>query len=347
MAGMTPQTELAAAPKPARDSSHLDALDALRGLAIVLVVIGHYLPGRVVGGTFGEILRPWAVGGVILFFLLSGFLIERNLAQGVSSGGYALRRIFRILPAYWVSLLVLISLHRLLLKETNFATVRDTLFNALLLQDIGNAPLFNAAFWTLLIEAKFYILAPFLVRGGKRLVQCTPYLAIVANGVIVARRGEASNLLTYLMFCFVGMNFGLWFRREMGNTALAALVICAAISVGIYSPYFKTGLAVFGLIDAGLLGLALKRGRRLPALGFVGAISYSWYLYHGGIGYPLMAGLEAHWPLSPLVSSVIAAAVTFFVAWLSYRWIEQPGIWFGRRLEKRALNRNLRVVPER
>jgi peptidoglycan/LPS O-acetylase OafA/YrhL len=80
-------------------------------------------------------------------------------------------------------------------------------------------------------------------------------------------------------------------------------------------------------------------------LGFVGAISYSWYLYHGGIGYPLMAKLDGLMP--PLVSTVIAAVVTFLVAWLSYRLIEQPGISLGRMLEKRALNKNSRVTAER
>ena len=79
--------------QPAHDAPHLAALDALRGIAIVLVVVGHYLTDRVVGGTFGEILRPCAVGGVTLFFILSGFLIGRNLSRGMSPIGYALRRI--------------------------------------------------------------------------------------------------------------------------------------------------------------------------------------------------------------------------------------------------------------
>jgi peptidoglycan/LPS O-acetylase OafA/YrhL len=346
MPSVNPQTDLGRR-TPAHDAPHLAALDALRGIAIVLVVVGHYLPDRVVGGTFGEILRPCAVGGVTLFFILSGFLIGRNLSRGMSPIGYALRRIFRILPAYWGSLVVLIVLHRLLLKEANFGTLRDTLFNALLLMDVGKAPSLNAAFWTLLIEAKFYVLAPFLVLGGRRFIQFAPYLVMAVNGLILARRSEASNLLTYLAICFVGMNFELWCRRELSGRALTLLVLCAAVSAGIYSPYVKIGLALFVLINAALLGLALKHAPRLrlPVLGFVGAISYSWYLYHGGIGYPLMAKLDGLMP--PLVSTVIAAVVTFLVAWLSYRLIEQPGISLGRMLEKRALNKNSRVTAER
>jgi peptidoglycan/LPS O-acetylase OafA/YrhL len=126
-------------------------------------------------------------------FLAQWFLIGRNLTHGKSTTGYTLRRIFRILPAYWVSIIVFVFLHRLILKETDFGSPRDAFFNVLLVQDFGKASLFNPAFWTLLIEVKFYFLAPFLVLGGKRVIQFAPYLAIVANGAILARRGEASK----------------------------------------------------------------------------------------------------------------------------------------------------------
>jgi peptidoglycan/LPS O-acetylase OafA/YrhL len=225
-----PQTDLN---PPAHDARHLAALDALRGIAIILVITGHYLPDRVVGGTAGEILRPWAIGGVTLFFLLSGFLIGRNLSRGMSVIGYGLRRVFRIVPAYWVSIAILVALHRLLLGEAEFGNARDTLFNVLLLQDVGRTPYFNVAFWTLLIEAKFYVLAPFVVLGGVRLIVAAPYLVMATNGLVVAHSGAASNLLTYLVFCFVGMNFDLWYRKELSGGALTALVLCSAISIGV------------------------------------------------------------------------------------------------------------------
>lgn len=336
---------------PERPASHLAALDALRGVAIILVVIGHYLPGNVLEGTAAEIVSPCALGGVTLFFLLSGFLIARNLAHGGPSLGYALRRIFRILPAYWISIAVFIAMHRYWLGQPDFGNLRDTLFNMLLVQDFGNAPLFNAAFWTLLIEAKFYVLAPFLMWGGKRVVKIAPYAAIALNAAITLKRGgEASNLLTYLTFCFVGMNFELWCRKEVSDRGLAVLAVCAAIAAGIYSPYVKIGLVLFGLVNAGLMAAALRHGARvsLPALSFIGAVSYSWYLYHGGLGYPLISALqEPRLAMSAFASICIAAAVTLLVAWLSYRVIEQPGIALGRFLEKRSLRRDSQPVPKR
>ena len=254
------------------------------------------------------------------------------------------------MPAYWVAIVVLILVHRLILGEADFGPLRDTLFNALLLQDVGKAPYLNLAFWTLLIEAKFYILAPLLVLSGRRFIQLAPYLIVAANGLILARRGEASALLTYLPFCFVGMNFELWYRKELSNRALITAVICTAIAAGIYSPYVKTGLIAFGLLNAVLMIVALRAGAwiTLSSLSFIGAVSYSWYLFHGGLGYPLMAALEqSRHALSPLISVCVAIVVTLFVAWLSYRLIEQPGISLGRMLEKRLSNRTLRAMPEK
>jgi peptidoglycan/LPS O-acetylase OafA/YrhL len=168
---------------------------------------------------------------------------------------------------------------------------------------------------------------------------------MLANAALLARRGEASNLLTYLMFCFVGMNFHFWYRKELGNVALGLLVVCAAIAVGLYSPYFRVGLALFDLINAALLTIALRHGRPLPWLGFIGTISYSWYLYHGGLGFPLMAALESRFLIPPLTSSLIVAGITLIVAWVSYRLIERPGIAFGQRLERYVKSAKAVVVP--
>ena len=235
----------------------LSALDALRGVAILLVIIGHYVPGRLVEGPLASLLRPFAVGGVVLFFLLSGFLIERNLLRQPDPVAYALRRAFRILPAYWLCLLVLLIVHRGFMGQTDFAAPRDFIANALLMTDIFRAPELSAVFWTLLIESKFYLLAPFLTLGGRRAIVAAPFVAVAANAIILVSRGAASNLLTYLTFCLAGMNFALWHRRELSNAMLVIIVTMAAAAIGIFSPYVKAGLVVFTILNAAALEYAL------------------------------------------------------------------------------------------
>ena len=75
----------------------------------------------------------------------------------------------------------------------------------------------------------------------------------------------------------------------------------------------------------------------LPILPFIGKVSYSWYLYHAAIGYPLAVALgpflgETAWAQAVIV--VVATIATLFVAWLSFTIVERPAIAFGHTLEQ-------------
>ena len=311
----------------------LAALDGLRGVAILLVILGHYLPGRVVEGELSTALGSFGVGNVVLFFLLSGFLIERNLLRQPNLVAYGLRRACRILPAYWVCLVVLLVLHRILMHDKGYAALPDFTANALLMTDVLHAQVMSGVFWTLMIEVKFYVLAPLITLGGRRAIMTAPFVAVAANALVFAIRGEASHLLTYLVYCLVGMNFALWHRREMSSSILVAIVAMAAIAIGVFSPYYKVGQVVFTIVNAAMLALALTRGLAIPGLPFIGAVSYIWYLYHAGLGYPLMATLEAApYSLSAIRTTFVAAGLTLTVAWMSYIFIERPAIEKGRQV---------------
>ncbi|MGH9041284.1 MAG: acyltransferase family protein, partial [Acidimicrobiia bacterium] len=100
-------------------------LDAVRGLAVVSVVAYHCFTLAVVDTRPEGALGPgwWVLGagslGVDLFFVLSGFLLvgswercRRRHPEGLWAAlrEYARNRALRILPAYWVSLVVLLPL---------------------------------------------------------------------------------------------------------------------------------------------------------------------------------------------------------------------------------------------
>jgi uncharacterized membrane protein len=63
----------------ANHSERSEPLDFFRGLAILMVIAGHFLPDRVVFGGMANAVSTLGRGGVIVFFLLSGYLIFKNL----------------------------------------------------------------------------------------------------------------------------------------------------------------------------------------------------------------------------------------------------------------------------
>ena len=151
-----------------RADPRFPALDGVRAIAAFAVVCTHvgFNSGRSLDdGPFAPLLARLEFG-VTLFFLLSGFVIYRPflvaaLNDRVRPAGhnrrYLTRRAVRILPAYWVA--VLVTLAVLSLREP---TAHDWWAYPLLLQTYTNGNLDPSLtqMWTLSVELSFYLLVP-------------------------------------------------------------------------------------------------------------------------------------------------------------------------------------------
>jgi peptidoglycan/LPS O-acetylase OafA/YrhL len=165
-------------------STRIPELDGLRGLAISLVILSHYI-GSAEHAPLGywthRVLSALSVGwsGVDLFFILSGFLIGGILLDARDGPRYFrpfyMRRVFRILPVYylWTLLYAALVLGALWHPPGNFpAAPRELLqvpIHLLFLQNMqfGMAPfpwLWFAVTWSLAVEEQFYLVAPPLIR---------------------------------------------------------------------------------------------------------------------------------------------------------------------------------------
>ncbi|MDM0045115.1 acyltransferase [Variovorax dokdonensis] len=165
-------------------SSHVRALDGIRGVAILLVLIYHL--GNSVGGEFGlpRIFRLAAFGwvGVDLFFVLSGFLITGILYDSKSHShffkNFYMRRALRIFPLYFSALIFLLLLRTAWPSLGLYGQASDGwlwvyLANVVIaVQGFGAFGLMDH-FWSLAIEEQFYLMWPFVVyaldrRGAMR-----------------------------------------------------------------------------------------------------------------------------------------------------------------------------------
>lgn len=315
------------------------ALDGLRGIAILLVLLAHGEVPYVKGG---------GTTGVTMFFVLSGFLITTLLLEEtertgrISLGGFYERRARRLLPAAVVTVaavaLIGIWVEGYALPGTGWGTL--FYYNNWVQVSMGGAPrsaALNHA-WSLSVEEQFYAVAPFVVlalrrRPGLLAVLCS----LGAVGVLVHRlsmmEGSYSFGRIYLSTdtradaLLIGMalagltRFGVT-RVWWPYAAFGALFV----TVGAFTPKYTfaaLGLMPFviALATVPLVLSALGPNRLLDArwLRWVGRRSYGLYLYH----YPIVVLLwraGAHWPVM-LVGTFVGS---FALAALSWRYLEQP-----------------------
>jgi len=100
-----------AAANPVFRFPHIPELDGFRGVAIQLVIFGHYGKFHGANAEMHELARTVAEFGVLLFFVLSGFMMtaplcrERSATGGVDFKQFYLRRVLRLAPALLLFLL--------------------------------------------------------------------------------------------------------------------------------------------------------------------------------------------------------------------------------------------------
>jgi peptidoglycan/LPS O-acetylase OafA/YrhL len=170
------------------------SLDGLRAVAALMVVVFHLLlwvdaydtpVSQAINGSW-----YFLANGVWLFFVLSGFLLFLPYARTTlaarplpSATHFYQRRALRIVPAYWVCLLVVAIAENQLRRTVG---PLNLLVHVLMLHD--DFPRFNrdleAPFWTLAVEAQFYLILPLLAWGIARIMGASRSLARLALGIV-------------------------------------------------------------------------------------------------------------------------------------------------------------------
>jgi peptidoglycan/LPS O-acetylase OafA/YrhL len=231
--------------------SRVPELDGLRGVAILFVVVFHYISqeGATPTGTATHLLQRFVIlgwSGVDLFFVLSGFLIGGILMDACASTFYYrtfyARRFFRIIPIYYLWITVYIAL-------VGFAGARiQRLSNSgvapplgfpvysyyLFLQNFrgsgfpGLAGAWLGHLWSLAVEEQFYLIAPLVVRfiSPRKLPYALGTVIALAPALRTFLRlaaGASPSLVTVLMpsradALAVGMLLAALWRREHVRT---------------------------------------------------------------------------------------------------------------------------------
>jgi len=316
----------------------LPFLDGLRGVAILLVFFHHalYDAYRVIGlpwnGWFpGPAQDPsyylfhpfsWGLGGVALFFVISGFCIHTSYATSTdkSWSGFFHRRFFRIYPPYVAALCLFLIARPLLTPAYNTPRqLDDVAIHLSLLQNLSSVTFFgyNPSFWSIATEAQLYLLYPLLFLVAHRFGWATS-MTIAAVGEIAIRLGWtvwrlaavgeswpaalplglAPTPLAYWFSWSIGAHMAeCWLQRRA--TAFSRLpltpFVVATLATTLFRPLAEFNFLGYALISAVVIDRFLTGRWRAPSvgipaqlwrhLGLLGVVSYSFYLLHQPIGW--------------------------------------------------------------
>jgi peptidoglycan/LPS O-acetylase OafA/YrhL len=330
-------------------------LDGLRGFAALMVVTHHSALFRnwLTTGKWGDagnpVLQAFGPAGVILFFMLTGYLFWGKARAG--NGKVGVRklwrgRLFRIGPLY-VFTVVLIMTIAIATYGMHFLNLRNWeplvrvgglgFFLWRPIADIDIGQLNARVTWTLWYEWRFYLLLPFIAwfAAGRRVF----WLAIASYiGVIVAGYyGVESRIELGLVF-FLGMFCPVFLENEKlrgqlrSPLAAGGAVLAMACLLALYQAYpsmVSFGVAFFPIFLVAAAGNTLGGVLTSLMARCLGSISYSLYLLHGILFYLAMnvfksagrVSLPEVYYWATLVGTAAAAAL---LSALTYRWVEFP-----------------------
>ncbi|MFZ1361850.1 MAG: acyltransferase family protein [Candidatus Nanopelagicales bacterium] len=350
--------------------SYMPALDGIRALAIIGVLIFHGNPNWLPGGYLG----------VDVFFVLSGFLISSIIFFEIEKTGkldfkrFYVRRARRLLPAL-VVVLFASSVLALFFAQDAVAKLREDIVASLFyvtnwwniagdqsyFEAMGRAPMLQHL-WSLAVEEQFYLLWPIVLviaykwRGRLGVRRVALIGALLSTALMFAYSiamdmpggADPSRLYfgtdTHAMGLLLGAALASVWRpsrlpQRLPKQPQTALSLIGLGAIGLISLFYFTasedswfmyrgGFLLFAAITAVLIAVsthpAVRSSRVLSIqpLKYIGQRSYGIYLWHWPIFVVLRPGIDIG--LEGLSAFALQLALTFTLAELSYRFIEQP-----------------------
>lgn len=343
---------------------HYPALDGLRGLAILLVVVYHNF------GFINYFFFGWL--GVDLFFVLSGFLITGILLGAVGKPhflrNFYIRRALRIFPLYYASLIIFLFIIPHLSSRADFTYyIKNQIW---LWTDFQNwLYIFNPDYstnilhhlWSLAVEEQFYIVWPFMIllikKPGRLIVLLSVLLILIMSLRLIIWLYEIENLAYFNLYTFsridgicIGCILALLINFYPGFLKKYFTIIILSLAGFNFLFYFLNqrfhytlpylavaGYTTFAIILALLVYESITGKNRIIQLiftssfmKFLGKISYGLYIIHWPayilLSPAILAYLQKFIPglYANYSVSIICILISVLLSWLSFKYFEKP-----------------------
>lgn len=351
--------------------NHFKALDGLRGLAILIVILSHtsgaklFIHPLLNFKNFGKI-------GVYLFFVLSAYLLDRQITFAFIHGkislkywqNYFLRRSLRIFPLF-IFALILNYLFTLIGIYSPINELMDIFKHVFLIKG-------ESVFWSIPVEFKYYFFSPiilycchkFLHWDKRKVFVFLLGILIIAMLIQAFIPLSSPSTIRYLPVFLVGTFisiFEILFKKKIRKGSLlidvsgllAFLVIIITIpylfhkifdfEIDILSAYYYVHYsALWGIIllASKYGGGVVRKFLEFKLLRFIGVISFSLYLFHMLF---IDLSIEINFPQSLRLYFVIIS--TFLFSCITYLFIERPMTQI-RLYSKRINNKRFCINPK-
>ncbi len=365
-----------------RPTHHFQYIDALRGVAVLMVIAVHVSLATLVPGLFGKVLLG-GVTGVELFYVLSSLTLmmsmkKRTISEERPLLNYFLRRFFRIAPAFYLVFFLYVVLGSGIVSGSPVS--RTSFPHALLILSFSNgwspeainSPVIGQ--WSIAVEMMFYLLLPLifpLIRTFQQAV-CAWWLSLILYAIssplaiqlakLEGFEGPAERLHDFSHWWLPShlptfmAGIGLYYILSKKLPLLRSLlqyVPGVALILILHHLYPEAGkVPLVSLTMVALVGGLARVKIRMVVnrfTRFVGSISFSAYLCH-----PFLLPLAASPFLFRAVPNpyarfaigyLIVLALVCPLSYLMVICIEKPGQQIGRLLIRRLSQSHSILVP--
>lgn len=346
-------------------------IDSLRAVAILFVCFHHYFnqsyAEKILLGNAGVDIF-FVISGFLITGILLHYKKTTSLAIGLKT--FYLRRALRVFPLYYFYIAIVGALLWRQLNPESFASLMLYFVNFYRIADDTKLPYPFLHFWSLSVEEQFYLLWPAFILVIDRRFLKPIILGIIFTSIafsllapVVLHMPLAPYM--HLVSCMQALALGgllALLKREKSrsltavNKNAAALITLSVLGFIACLVTYRDHLFMFTFLRtfasiAAFVAITIIVAKPLPAkstwrtlynrflsnriLQFIGKISYGIYVYHIIVQYllgPVIASFvkAGTWAFYGVTCTVFMA-VTIFISYLSFRYVESP----INRLKKR------------
>ncbi len=312
-------------------SSRLTTLDSLRGIASLMVVFYHFSTVYFQEFTNITSITTFSIGhfGVDLFFILSGFVIFMSIRNVRSTTEFIAKRIVRLYPSYWISLVITyLAISYFGLTPGRETTLKEAIVGLSMLQGFIGYPNVDTSYWSLRPEIVFYF-----------------FISIILFFNLLKNLDLAILIISCLLVLDSYFHFPLLFSRIL-NIPFCGYFFSGILFYKLYSGekkwYYYSGIISFCIINSIIskhpyslvvipliyIVFFLFLYQKLSFLEnkylvFMGTISYPLYLIHQNVGLVILVQIKKHFPNSNYLGGfIVAIFVVILLATIITKYLE-------------------------